>query len=412
MERIKQKLKALYGGGAETQLERYGLVRDRFIREFGSEPELFVSSPGRSELGGNHTDHQNGCVLTAAVDLDTIAAVRKENGKIEIRSEGYEPFFVDLSDLSYMPEEAGTSRAIVRGIAARMAQCGYGTGGFCAAITSDVLPGSGLSSSASFEVLTGAILNFLYNQGALPPVKIAQIGQYAENEYFKKPSGLEDQMACALGGVSYIDFLDPAQPVYEGVPFDLKNQGYALCIVNTGGCHDSLTDEYASITKEMGDIAGRLGQQRLRHCDPSEFLRRLPALRASCGDRAVLRALHFFAENERPKKMADALLAGDFIEFLNLVKASGHSSYEYLQNVSVSGRPQEQALGIGLALSERVLANRGAWRVHGGGFAGTIQAYVPIDLLDEYKNAMRKVFGAGSCFVLNFRYTGPVCINF
>lgn len=411
MERIKQMLEILYGEDAGPQYERYGLSCAGFVREFGGEPEMFVSTPGRSELGGNHTDHQNGCVLTAAVDLDTIAAVRRQNGRIDIISEGYKPFTVDLSDPVPVPEEAGTSRAIVRGIAARMAQRGYKTGGFCATITSDVLPGSGLSSSASFEVLTGAIINYLYNGGAIHPVEIAKIGQYAENEYFKKPCGLEDQMACALGGVSYIDFMDPVRPVYENIPFDLKKHGFVLCITNTGGSHDGLTEEYASITREMQDVSGRLGQKRLRLCDPAEFFCRLPALRAACGDRAVLRALHFFAENERPKKMADALLADDFTAFLNLVNESGRSSWEYLQNVSVWSRPREQAIGVGLALSERVLANRGAWRVHGGGFAGTIQAYVPLDLLDAYRIVMQQVFGDGSCFVLNFRYTGSFCLN-
>lgn len=412
MERMNQKLETLYGSDAGTQSERYGRVSARFNREFGGEPGLFVSVPGRSELGGNHTDHQNGCVLTAAVNLDTIAAVRKTSGKIEIFSEGYEPFSVDLDETAPVPEEAGTTRAIVRGIAARMKQFGYAAGGFCAAVASDVLPGSGLSSSASFEVLVGAVISFLYNGGVIPPEEIARIGQYAENEYFKKPCGMEDQMACALGGVSYIDFMDPARPVFQNIPFDLKQHGYALCITNTGGSHDGLTGEYASITRDMREIAGKLGHELLRFCDPSEFFRRLPSLRAECGDRAVLRAFHFFSENERPKKMADALLKGDFPEYLKLVNESGRSSFEYLQNVSVLGRPKEQALGIGLALSERMLANRGAWRVHGGGFAGTIQAYVPLDLLDAYKNTVQEVFGAGSCFMLDFRYAGPVCLNY
>ncbi len=410
MERMEEKLAALYGGEAGLQNERYALQRARFNGKFGVDPELFVSVPGRSELGGNHTDHQNGCVLTAAVNLDTVAAVRKENGRITIVSEGYQPFSVDIGETVPVPEEAGTSRAIVRGIAARMAQCGYRTGGFCATVASDVLPGSGLSSSASFEVLIGAIMNFLYNDASVHPDEIAKIGQFAENEYFKKPSGLEDQMACALGGVSYIDFIDLGNPAYENIPFDLEEHGFVLCITDTGGSHHDLTEEYSAITREMGEVAGKLGQKLLRFCDLSEFYRRLPALRTECGDRAVLRAFHFFSENGRPKKMADALLKGDFTEYLNLVNASGRSSFEYLQNVSVLGRPREQSLGIGLALSERVLSGRGAWRVHGGGFAGTIQAYVPLDLLETYKKTVEEVFGSGSCHVLNFRYTGPEAI--
>ncbi len=407
---IRQKLETLYGEGSQLQSERYGLLGARFEQEFGGEAELFVSVPGRSELGGNHTDHQNGCVLTAAVNLDTIAAVRREKGWIKISSQGYEPFSVDLNEPGPVPGEKGTSRAIVRGIAVRMAQKGYSVGGFCASVASDVLPGSGLSSSASFEVLIGAVINFLYNGGAVPPVEIAQIGQFAENEYFGKPCGLEDQMACALGGVSYIDFMDPTKPDYQNIPFDLKKHGYLLCITNTGGSHDDLTEEYASITRDMRGIAARLGSERLRFCDSSEFFRLLPALRAEYGDRAALRAFHFFTENGRPQKMADALLSGNFTEFLSLVNESGSSSYEYLQNVSVWSRPEEQPLGIGLALSESLLANRGAWRVHGGGFAGTIQAYVPLDLLNGYRNAMQQVFGAGSCYVLDFRYTGPTAL--
>lgn len=409
---IMEELRSLYGAGAAGQSARYRNARDCFVQQYGREPQAFFSVPGRSELGGNHTDHQNGRVLTAAVDLDSIAAVCAEDGeKIRILSEGYEPFELDLVQKEPLPEEAGTSVALVRGIGARMAQLGHNTGGFSAYITSDVLPGSGLSSSASFEVLTATILNHLYNGGSLGPVETAKIGQYAENEFFKKPCGLQDQMACALGGVSYIDFLYPDMPLHETIPFDLERQGYALCIVNTAGAHCDLTAEYASIPQEMMLVAKKLGHERLGHCDPQAFFSRLPELRAACGDRAVLRAYHFFAENERPEKMAQALRAGDFTGFLNLVNESGRSSHEFLQNISAAGRPQDQPLAIALALSEKILGSRGAWRVHGGGFAGTIQAYIPEDLKESYRAAMEPLFGRGCCFFLTFRYTGPQALR-
>ncbi len=406
---MDQKLAELYGADASRQSGRYGIARDRFVQTFGGQPQKFFSVPGRSELGGNHTDHQNGCVLTAAVNLDTIAAVRAGGGgRIQILSEGYEPFTLNLGQKSALPHEAGTSISLVRGIAARMAECGYSVGGFSAYITSDVLPGSGLSSSASFEVLIGVIISHLYNGGGVEPAEIAKIGKFAENEYFKKPCGLQDQMACALGGVSYIDFLHADNPLHETIPFDLEKQGYALCIVNTGGAHSDLTAEYASIPAEMMQVAEMFGKEKMRFCGPDEFFCRLPEVRTAFGDRAVLRAYHFFAENERPAKMAQALRTGDFAGFLNLVNESGRSSYEFLQNIYVSGQPQDQPLAIALALSEKILGSRGAWRVHGGGFAGTIQAYIPDGLRQVYKNAMEAVFGSGCCYFLTFRYTGPV----
>lgn len=405
-------LERLYGSGALAQCGRYAALAGSFRQAFREEPRMFFSVPGRSELGGNHTDHQNGCVLTAAVDLDTVAAVRRDAGAlVRVSSEGYEPFEVDLGCLEPVPGEEGTSAALVRGIAAYMAGSGYKTGGFSAAVSSNVLPGSGLSSSASFEVLIGAIFSGLFNDNAVPPVEIAKTAQNAENEFFGKPCGLQDQMACALGGISYIDFKSTDEPKYEKIPFLLKEQGYAMCILNTGKGHAGLTEAYADIPEEMQSVARRLGQEKLRFCDAEVFFRSIPDLRGVCGDRAVLRAYHFFTENERPKKMAAALLGKDFSAYLALVNESGRSSWQYLQNVCVPGEVREQPLGAGLAVSERVLKGRGACRVHGGGFAGTIQAYVPTDLLKDYRDTMEAVFGKGSCFVLNFREAGPASIE-
>jgi len=409
---LQQNLTALYGEQAPAQHQRYQKVRDRFAQVFTGEPHMFVSAPGRSELGGNHTDHQQGCVLTAAVDLDMAAAVRKIPGEtVCIHSLGYAPFAVDLRRLTPDPGERGAPASLVRGVAARMAELGYRIGGFQAAVASDVLPGSGLSSSAAFEVLMGAIFNRLYNHDSIVPSQLAKIAQYAEKEFFGKPCGLQDQMACALGGVAHIDFKDAAQPEYTKIPFQLESMGYALCITGTGAGHAGLTGEYAAIPREMQCVARRLGRPRLRGCDEEAFFARLPELRTACGDRAVLRAYHFFMEDKRPERMAEALLAADFPAFLALVNESGRSSNMYLQNIHVAGETREQALGVALALSERLLAGRGAFRVHGGGFAGTIQAYVPWDLLRAYRDGMDAVFGAGSCRALRFRDAGPVCLD-
>lgn len=408
---LSHRLQALYGEKASEQYKRYEAVSGGIYRIFKQEPEYFFSVPGRSELGGNHTDHQHGCVLTAAVDLDTIAAVKKENGKtISVYSEGYPPFEIDLCALNPATEEAGTPASLVRGIAARMAEFGYSTGGFCAYVSSDVLPGSGLSSSASFEVLAGAIFNKLFNDNQISAMEIAKISRFAENEYFGKPCGLRDQMACALGGVCYIDFKDIEIPVYSKIPFDLSKHGYSMCITNTGGNHESLTDEYAAITREMRNIAERMGEKYLRFCDEDKFFSSLPEFRKTCTDRAVLRACHFFSENKRPDIMAAALSTGDFKTFLELVNESGRSSFQYLENVS-AGKPESQPLGIGLAVSENVLCGQGASRVHGGGFAGTIQAYVPFNLLENYIVTMENIFGKGCCRPLSFREEGPVSFN-
>lgn len=402
----------LYGSQLTGQQKRYAQACAHYAAFFGAQPEAFISVPGRSELGGNHTDHQHGCVLTAAIDLDTIAAVsRQREPMIQICSEGYEPFSVDIEKLEPVADEAGRSAAIVRGVAAAFKSHGFQIGGFMAYVTSDVLPGSGLSSSASFEVLIGAIMSHLYNGGEVRSDAIAKMGQYAENEFFGKPCGLQDQMACALGGVSYIDFTDTAAPVYESIDFDLGAHGFSLCITNTGGGHDNLTNEYAAIPGEMGAIAQRLGQRWLRFCDEKEFIMRLAELRDAFGDRAVLRALHFFRENRRPQEMASALKKGDFTAFLRIVNESGRSSFEYLQNVSVSAAPETQPVGIGLALSERLLEGCGAWRVHGGGFAGTIQAYVPTDSVKSYSAAMEAVFGSGCCYILSFRPAGLAAVE-
>ena len=410
MESLRQEFERLYGNRAERQWERYREARTLYAQVFGDIPRKYYSVPGRSELGGNHTDHQQGCVLTAAVDLDTVALVCPvEEPQASVLSEGYAPFEVDLRDMSPNPAEQGMPAGIVRGVAARMAELGYKTGGFCAYITSDVQSGSGLSSSAAFEVLIATILSDLYNENAIAPAEIAKIARYAENEYFGKPCGLQDQMACALGGVSYIDFKD--SPKYEKLAFALGKHGYTLCITHTGGAHVHLTEAYAAIRDEMQFIARCLGQETLRACDPAEFFAALPFLRSACGDRAVLRAYHFFAENERPLQMAEALKADDFAAFLRLVNDSGRSSFEYLQNIFASGEERSQAMGVALMLSERLLCGRGAWRVHGGGFAGTIQAYVPLELGEDYRRTMEAVFGEGCVNMLSFREAGPVCLD-
>ncbi len=402
----------IYSGRAEYQRQRYAKAFDQFKVQYNAKPEVFISVPGRSELGGNHTDHQHGCVLTAAVDLDTIAAVSAHSEKkIDICSEGYAAFSVETDRLAPIPGESGKSASIVRGVAAGFKKQGYHIGGFKAVIASDVLQGSGLSSSASFEVLIGAIFSYLYNGGQVPAVELAKIGQYAENEFFGKPCGLQDQMACALGGVSYIDFRDTAASVYESIPFDLRSHGYALFITNTGGSHVNLTKEYAAIPQEMARISNRLGQKWLRFCSETEFMAGISEFRRECGDRAVLRAFHFFRENRRSQEMAEALKAGDFNRFLQFVNESGRSSWEYLQNVSVDGMPEDQPVGVALAVSERLLEGRGAWRVHGGGFAGTIQAYVPYDTAERYKKKMEDIFGCGCCYMLNFRPSGVAAVE-
>ena len=382
-------------------------LKQAFFDTFGRKAQYLFSAPGRTEIGGNHTDHQLGRVLAGAVSLETVAAVA-ENGEniVRVQSEGYPRCEIALDELSIRPAEFGTTAALIRGVAA-------GTGlqkGFDAYVTSTVLPGSGLSSSAAFEVLLGVIANHLSGAG-LTSVEIAQLGQRVENEYFGKPCGLMDQMASAVGGVITIDFADPARPVVEHLDFDLAAQGHALCIIDSGADHADLTDEYAAIPREMKAVAAVFGKDVLREVDEADFLAQLPAVRAKAGDRAALRALHFFAENRRVTAQVDALRAGDFEAFLRLVSESGRSSWLYLQNVVPTGATAHQELALSLALAQRLLNGRGACRVHGGGFAGTIQAFVPLELLDEFKNGMEAVLGVGSCHVLSIRPEGGILLE-
>lgn len=400
----------LYSEKAPLQRERYEAAVGEFEKLFGAGREVgLFSAPGRTEVGGNHTDHQQGRVLAAGVNLDVIAvAGRNDDNVIRIQSAGFPMDTIDLSDVSVRECEKNTAASLIRGVAAKFAALGYRIGGFDAYTTSSVLKGSGLSSSAAFETIVGTMLNCLYAGGAATPVQIAQIGQYAENAYFGKPSGLMDQMGCSVGGFITIDFQNPEKPVVEKVDFDFAHSGYKLCVVDTGGNHADLTGDYAAAPVEMRSVAEALGGKVLRDVAPETFYAALPALRGKCTDRALLRAFHFYADNDRVPRQVAALRAGDFEEFKRLVIESGRSSYMYLQNVYTCKNPDEQGLSLALAMSEHLLAGRGAWRVHGGGFAGTIQAFVPEDLLDGYKAAMEAVFGANHCHVLSIRPVGGV----
>lgn len=377
-------------------------VKAKFENAFGCPPEHLFSAPGRTELGGNHTDHQHGVVLAAAVNLKTRAAVR-ENGTdtINLISEGYPAVSISLADLAVHPEETGSTAALIRGVAASFASRGCTLRGFDAFVTSEVPAGSGLSSSAAFEVLIASVLNELFFSAALSPVELAQIGQYAENVYFGKPCGLMDQTACAVGGVIGIDFCDPAAPVVEKAALDLTQCGYALCIIDSGADHAALTDEYAAITEELAAVCAVFGKTVLRDVDENEFYARISEVRHAAGDRAVLRAMHVFRENRRAKAEFDALKAGDFDAFLRLVTESGRSSWLYLQNVLPTGATSHQEMAFSLALADQLLAGKGAVRVHGGGFAGTIQAFVPLDGLDSFRSGMEKALGPGACHVLS-----------
>ena len=383
-------------------------VVEAFVARFGnaSVAALF-SGPGRTEIGGNHTDHQHGRVLCGSVDLDMLAcAAPNGSNVVRVISEGYPPVEVSLDDLSPREEEQNTSAALVRGVAAKVRALGYPISGFDAYVTSNVLSGSGLSSSAAYEVLLGNILSHFFCGGELDPVTIAKIGQYAENVYFGKPCGLMDQMGSSVGGAVAIDFNDPANPVVKPVDYDFGQSGHALCIVDTGSSHGDLTDDYAGITREMGAVAAYFGKQFLRDVPESDFLAAIPTLRTECGDRAVLRAMHYYADDKRAAQEAAALRNGNFDRFLGLVSDSGLSSQLLLQNIWSPGAPREQAVSLALIVGEELLTGDGAIRVHGGGFAGTIQAWVPNDLLDSFKRGMEALFGQGKCHVLRIRPQG------
>ena len=389
---------------------RVAALLDGFERSFGrgeDTPVTLCSAPGRTEICGNHTDHQHGRVLAAAVNVDFLAcAAPNGTDTIRFQSEGWPMVEVGLDGKGPRENEKESTPALVRGMAEQAAQRGYAVEGFDVYAVSDVLPGSGLSSSAACEVLLGVIENHLFCNDQLSPVTIAQMGQKAENLYFGKPSGLMDQTASSVGGAVAIDFADPADPKVRAVQVDLNALGYALCIIDSGASHAALTSEYASIPQEMGAVAAQFGRQVLREVDEAQVLQSLPQLREKLGDRAVLRALHFFADDQRVEREADALAGGDMDTFLSLVRESGRSSWELLQNITPTGAVREQAMAVALTIAERALNGRGACRVHGGGFAGTIQAFVPLDHCAAFRQEVESMLGAGCCHMLSIRPVG------
>lgn len=391
----------------DAQRRRYAELCSFYEDTLGEGENIrFFSAPGRTEVCGNHTDHNHGQVLAAAINLDAVACASKnDSGIIRVFSKGYPGDTVDLNILVPQENEKDKSVALVRGVAARFVQLGYKVGGFDAVTVNNVLKGSGMSSSASFEVLVGTILNYLYNDGKISPVEIAQIAQYAENVFFGKPCGLMDQMACSVGSFVEIDFADPEMPVITPVEFDFASCGHSLCIVDTRADHADLTDEYAAIRREMEAVAGFFGKKCLRDTPEEDVLANLGAIRDKLGERPLLRALHFYEDNRRVEKEAKALKDGDFESFKALVIDSGNSSYMYNQNVFSVSSPA-QPVSLALAVSHRLLEGKGAWRVHGGGFAGTIQAFVPNAMLEKYKNTMEGIFGKGACYVLSIRPFG------
>ncbi len=418
LKQIESTISTVYGKNKLTidyQNKRYESLLNTFISKFGSTELHFFSTPGRTELGGNHTDHNNGRVLAASINLDSIGiATKSGNNIVEMYSEGYsKPFILDLNNLEPVDNEKGTTLSLIRGTAAGLKQPGYNIGGFNACISSDVLPGSGLSSSASIEVLIGSIFNALFNNNSIAPEILAQTGQFAENNYLGKPCGLMDQMACAVGGIISIDFKDPLNPVFNKANFNFDKYNYKLLVLDTGGSHADLTNDYASIPFEMKSVAALFNASVLREISIDTFLEKIPSIREQLGDRAVLRALHFFQENERVENEVSALSKGDFYKFLELIKASGNSSFKQLQNIFTSKNIKEQGISLALALSEKFIdeIGEGACRVHGGGFAGTIQIFLPNSSVQEYKNSMENIFGKNSVQILSIRQPGTVYLN-
>lgn len=404
----------LYGKDTEVlseQAQRYEKLMQEFENTFGANDVELFSSPGRTEIGGNHTDHNYGRVLAGAVNLDNIAvAASNGSNSIRIKSVGYPEFSVDLTDLKIDESDFYTSHSLVKGICARMKENGYKIGGFDACVEGRVPKGSGLSSSASFEVLVGSIINELFNEGKMSAVENAIIGQWAENNYFGKPCGLMDQTACSVGGLITIDFKDPANPIVKEVDFDFVATGFSLVITDVGGGHDDAASqaEYASLPTEMKSVAAELGAEVLREVTLEQIVERIPEIRKKTGDRALLRAYHFQGDNQRVVDQVNALENNDFQSFLKMVVESGYSSYMYNQNIFDVVHKHEQVVSLALALSEMVLKGSGAWRVHGGGFGGTIQAFVPENKLDEYVKTLEHVYGKGSCHKLFIRSKGAV----
>lgn len=393
----------------DYQRNRYIVAIKKFEDLYDAGEVVLFSAPGRSEVGGNHTDHQHGKVLAASINLDSLGVVRAtDDNTIRLVSDNYDEIVISLDDILLKEEEKATTTALIKGVVSGFLNRKFQVGGFKAYVTSDVLIGAGLSSSAAFETLIGTILSGLYNNMSVSAIDIAIIGQYAENIYFGKPCGLMDQMACSVGNLVYIDFENTSKPVVEKVEFDMEKYGYSLCITDTKGSHADLTDEYAAVLKEMKQVAKHFGKEVLRGITAQDIIREIQALRSEFGDRSVLRALHFVSENDRVTCEVEALKTGDFVGFLNLVKASGDSSYKYLQNVYSNSDVNNQNISVALATSDVVLQNNGVSRVHGGGFAGTIQAFVKNEYVDEYKKNMNLVFGKGACSDLKIRKYGGI----
>ena len=408
-ERNRARLDALYAG--QDQSDRYEKLADAFRAQFGREPEMFVSAPGRTEVVGNHTDHQNGKVLAAAVNLDTVAAVApRDDGRVVLYSAGYDkPFDVDVTDDAVHEDEKETTFSLIRGVAARLRQLGYKVGGFDASITSTVFKGSGLSSSAALEVMLVGAFDALYNGWVIDPQENARISQYAENVFFGKPSGLMDQMASAVGGLSIQDFGQNPTGV-EAIRYDFGAKGYAVCVVSAGGEHGNLTADYAAIPAEMKAVAKEMGEELLQNVTPEALFEALPRLKNRVSDRSILRAFHFVDDTRRAQEAADALKRDDLKGFFDTVVRAGDSSWELLQNLHVA-TSDNQEIPLALEMSRRMLEGRGAWRNHGGGFAGTILAFVPFDSLEAYRAAMDGVFGDKATTVLAIRPEGVVCIK-
>lgn len=391
----------------DIQNKRYAAAIDEYIALYGDNDIEIYSAPGRTEVGGNHTDHQKGQVLAASVNMDVIAIVSSRNdGIIKIKSDNFDIKAIDTANVVKIDSEEGTSEALVKGVVAKYIADGYKVGGFDAYMTSNVLIGAGLSSSAAFEVAIGTVLSGLYNDMKISPIYIAQASQYAENVYFGKPCGLMDQMASSVGCLVNIDFEDTDNPIVNKVDVDFEKYGHSLCIVDTKASHDNLTDEYAAIPIELKKISEYFGKSVLREIDENEFYAKVKEIREVAGDRAVLRAIHFYNDHRRVGNQVSALKSGDFDKFLSLVNESGRSSFMYLQNVYSVKELSVQCVSVALALSDHILNGKGAFRVHGGGFAGTIQAFVPNDMVSEYKAEIEKCFGEGSCHVLKIRKYG------
>lgn len=407
---MDEKLKAVYvtDYAVEAQKPRYVRLLNEFIKLFGEDRDVIITSaPGRTEVCGNHTDHNNGKVLAASVNLDAVAvAAKNDEGVVRVKSDGHAMNVVDVSELLPDESEFGHSTAMVRGVVAKIEGMGYQIGGLDCVTASDVIGGSGLSSSAAFEVLLGTTLSYLYNNGVISAVDIAKTAQYSENVFFGKPCGLLDQMASSVGTFVTIDFESTENPKIKKVDFDFSKSGHSLCIVDTGGSHSDLTDDYAAVRAEMESVAKALGKDVLREIDYNDFKAAVPSLFGRVSDRALIRAYHFYRENIRVEKAVAALESNQFDEFKKMINESGRSSYMYNQNVYTPKNPAEQKLSLALCISEEVLGVNGAYRVHGGGFAGTIQAFVPNELLEQYKTAVESVFGKGSCHVLIIRPVG------